>query len=1674
MTEREIDFGPSRTDNIPLDANLNDFTVYQIQKGDKVLGGNYWLPTEQLYDASNVPVINEQAYDLGVRDVFLDKKYDALTRNLQEQINEINQRADVVDIVGTKQDLKEYDVTHLTNNDVIKVLQDESEDYRCVYYRFIEEEGFNITTPFAAVFNTDQDMSSTGLSADDYVEVLADGTQLDPTTGDPMTTYYQWDGSDFLFAGCWEFIGYERETRTVTISGTETIIPSDETLYLLTLKAGESTVATINNSETGTYQGCSITFIALTDSSVKYNPVTVGSTTTYTTTTLKIGQTLDLYYSGTAWIVQNSSALNSYINTPYKTYKNPGTYCYFYDGTNITSTYDIPANKGSLIVSWENTNNARALFIDDNRIIKTRVLNSGTWSAWDEFVDLATAQTVLNKTVDAHDNIVLCSPTEYLAANNPNTVTPTKEMNIVLGDTNATVVINQVPYHGYELPITCMSTPGYVVFNNVNNEKVCLALMAGQTIVLRGSSTQSANNSYYVTSGSSFRVDAQGIIDGAPWKNESDHSQGRYQPNNYKDFLGIGTYHFLYSVENISQTYDLPSSVSYCSITKTSGGTTKATVFCVKLSDPANPCRNWVRNFVSPTWNSWTENATINGSQILTNKTYALGSGNASKALITDASGNIVTDSNITVTELDTLDGIESNIQTQLNGKEPVIHGAATSIVQDDLTVSKVLVSDASGKVAAGTIDSDKLVSTDGQQTLSNKTISFDNNSMTNVASLNTIQTLTNKTYALGSGNASKAVITDASGNITVSTIDSNKIVSTDGNQTLTNKTINLGANTGSKVVITDVSGNIAADANITTTELFTLDGIQSNIQTQLDSKQPNLTAGLGINISAQSEITTDNIRVFEYGDTDYSRISSQILSTTTYPNNKLFFIIVDNTLDATIDGITVSAAARKIPVENISYNSGVYTVYGKYSSNSNANAEINYTVVINTTNSTVTWTRTANIKDYSAGAGISITNDTTSNPQTKVVAADVTLNNSVTLQNKIVDKAENTIKDNSIEVSADKTLTSAEYRREVKYYLTGNGIIFTLPNFNDTDCELYAGSKKTIVSGDHDNYVTYSLSNTTTKTDTIKAGEVATYIALYDDTNSRIYWQRDLSDPDPVIVTQTQSTGTIDYENYNQIVTQPNVTLTLGSGDKQGREVSITFLETGSLVYTNENGELVSDTIDANTVQKFKWTGTGWILETQKLGSSVSQEVSLVPLMTSNTDKGFVLDASSEYSSSFLAYNAFSDHPIIYNIGSTIMYDNSAFISNGDGASTYLSCVHPTIVTKYRYLHIIDRGEGTVQDPSTVTVNGITQYTIYGTKDAGTTWEQLTVYNKDASSTDVIIQLNTADSYTGFKIATTGVTGGAASTENIGFRRVQMYVSSKTVIQEITEESNNLSAYTPLIPLMTSNSEKGFSLSQSSTKTGGEAYHAFNQHAITYFIGANGMVNLESSSTNGDGNLSWISCLHPAFSASYGYLHLVDNGVSGLDPEVVVDNGVSEYTIYGFKNNTWDLIKTYVKPVSLTDVKIPLNTAEEYFGFKVCASGVVGTTGDIGWRHIQMYISNKQEIQYIAQVDPDPVTVADNIRSGLVTYYNSKFVISASGKTLTMDNADKIGREAIIIPNQAVTLVYNNKAGQSTSLSLAQNQKAKLTWNGVGYYCEYAITLTGSDSNTHNFVICD
>lgn len=99
---------------------------------------------------------------------------------LQSQIDAITASSDVKDIVGTHADLEDYDTSTLGNNDIIKVLQDETQNDQTTYYRWnsttqtfslIGAEGPYYTksesdTRFQAAgsyvtTNTDQDITAT-------------------------------------------------------------------------------------------------------------------------------------------------------------------------------------------------------------------------------------------------------------------------------------------------------------------------------------------------------------------------------------------------------------------------------------------------------------------------------------------------------------------------------------------------------------------------------------------------------------------------------------------------------------------------------------------------------------------------------------------------------------------------------------------------------------------------------------------------------------------------------------------------------------------------------------------------------------------------------------------------------------------------------------------------------------------------------------------------------------------------------------------------------------------------------------------------------------------------------------------------------------------------------------------------------------------------------------------------------------------------------------------------------------------------------------------------------------------------------------------------------------------------------------------------------------------------
>jgi hypothetical protein len=75
----------------------------------------------------------------------------------------------------------------------------------------------------------------------------------------------------------------------------------------------------------------------------------------------------------------------------------------------------------------------------------------------------------------------------------------------------------------------------------------------------------------------------------------------------------------------------------------------------------------------------------------------------SNRALISNGSGKVAV-SAVTSTELGYLDGVTSSIQNQINNKQNTITGGASTILSTNLTGSRVLISNGSGKVAVSTI----------------------------------------------------------------------------------------------------------------------------------------------------------------------------------------------------------------------------------------------------------------------------------------------------------------------------------------------------------------------------------------------------------------------------------------------------------------------------------------------------------------------------------------------------------------------------------------------------------------------------------------------------------------------------------------------------------------------------------------------------------------------------------------------------------------------------------------------------------------------------------------------------------------------------------------------------------------------------------------------------------
>lgn len=211
----------------------------------------------------------------------------------------------------------------------------------------------------------------------------------------------------------------------------------------------------------------------------------------------------------------------------------------------------------------------------------------------------------------------------------------------------------------------------------------------------------------------------------------------------------------------------------------------------------------------------------------------------ASKGLATNADNKIVS-TTASSAEIDFLTGATSNIQTQLNAKEPTI----------SLTANRALISNGSGGLAVSDITNTELGYLDG-------------------ASSNIQTQITTNATAIATANA--GVATNATAIATNATAISGK-----------EPTVSLTAN---RALISSIIGKLAV-SDITNTELSRLDGVSSNIQSQLNGKQPEIDSSNRLDVVLCGTGNVDNQSFVQLSGADL--LSDTIKNILTTPSTKL------------------------------------------------------------------------------------------------------------------------------------------------------------------------------------------------------------------------------------------------------------------------------------------------------------------------------------------------------------------------------------------------------------------------------------------------------------------------------------------------------------------------------------------------------------------------------------------------------------------------------------------------------------------------------------------------------------------------------------------------------------------------------------------------------------------
>lgn len=195
------------------------------------------LSTTDYTRLNNLPTINGEIIlgDLTLEDLGISQLVEAEAEDrreadtiLQTQIDAITASSDVVDIVGTYEELEEYDTSGLTDNDIIKVISDETVGGATTYYRWENHEWVYIGAegPYYTKNETDAllDQKLDIDALDDALEDYYDKTETDALLADKANAADLAGKQDKLIAG--NNITIDQATNVISA-----IVPSLDNYY---------------------------------------------------------------------------------------------------------------------------------------------------------------------------------------------------------------------------------------------------------------------------------------------------------------------------------------------------------------------------------------------------------------------------------------------------------------------------------------------------------------------------------------------------------------------------------------------------------------------------------------------------------------------------------------------------------------------------------------------------------------------------------------------------------------------------------------------------------------------------------------------------------------------------------------------------------------------------------------------------------------------------------------------------------------------------------------------------------------------------------------------------------------------------------------------------------------------------------------------------------------------------------------------------------------------------------------------------------------------------------------------------------------------------------------------------------------------------------------------------